>query len=84
MQAFNAYTVINYKKGSEKRARWQKIGAAFAHKDNEGFDLVLFAVPVDGRVVLRKPMSKEAIEATAAMDYDDEDAKAWIDGQLAT
>lgn len=82
MPVFNAYTVITYKKGSEKRARWQKIGAAFAHKDNEGFDIVLFAIPMDGRIVLRKPKSKEAIEAAAEIDFDDEDAKSWIDGVL--
>ena len=39
---------------------WTKIGAAFAHKDGEGFDLVLEAVPLDGRVSLRVPKERES------------------------
>lgn len=53
----NAYTVRNYEKnaegGKQDAASWSKIGVAFSHKDAKGLDLVLDAVPVDGRVVLR-------------------------------
>ncbi len=35
---------------------WDRVGAAFGHKDEQGFDLVLDSVPVGGRVVLRIPM----------------------------
>jgi len=47
-----AYSVSN---GSEEKARWTRIGAAFAHKDAAGFDIVLDALPVTGRIVLREP-----------------------------
>jgi hypothetical protein len=53
----NAYTVRNYEKsteaGKQDASQWSKIGVAFSHKDGKGLDLVLDAVPVDGRVVLR-------------------------------
>lgn len=34
---------------------WTKIGVAFAHKDEKGFSLILEALPVDGRLTVRKP-----------------------------
>lgn len=37
----------------DKKANWREIGVAFQHKDGKGFDLLLDAVPVNGRVVLR-------------------------------
>lgn len=77
MQSFNAYSVLNYKKGNEKRSKWQKIGVVFEHKDGEGFDVVLSALPINGRIVLRKPKSKEAL---AALDDDAEDGvKGWFE-----
>ena len=33
---------------------WLKIGAAWANKDEKGFNLVLQALPLDGRLVLRE------------------------------
>lgn len=38
----------------DKKSTWREIGVAFKHKDGKGFDLLLDAVPVDGRVVLRE------------------------------
>ena len=32
---------------------WSKIGVAFLHKDGKGLEVVLDALPVSGRVVLR-------------------------------
>jgi hypothetical protein len=43
---------------SGEKAYWDRVGAAFAHKDGEGFDLVLDALPIDGRVTLRVPSEK--------------------------
>lgn len=37
----------------DKKSNWREIGVAFKHKDGKGFDLLLDAVPVSGRVVLR-------------------------------
>ena len=49
--AFNAFSV-DEREG--KDPFWLKIGAAFEHKDGKGYNLVLQALPIDGRVVLRE------------------------------
>ena len=50
--------------GDGKDAFWTKIGAAWPHEDGRGFNLQLTAVPITGRVTLRKP--KERTEEPAA------------------
>lgn len=40
--------------GESKDAFWTKIGAAWPHDDNKGFNIQLSAVPINGRVVLRE------------------------------
>jgi len=37
---------------------WSQIGAAWFNKDGEGINLQLDALPVSGRVTLRKPKGK--------------------------
>ncbi len=37
----------------EGDSSWTKIGVGFVHEDGKGFDVVLEALPVSGRVVLR-------------------------------
>ena len=37
---------------------WLKIGAAWQHKDKKGFNIVLHATPVSGKLVLREPQEK--------------------------
>ncbi len=44
-----AYTVRNI---TEEKSWWSQVGAAWAHKDGKGFNVTLFANPVDGKVVL--------------------------------
>ena len=52
--SFLAYTVRDYTKSSgEPDASWTRIGVAFAHADGWGYDLVLDALPLNGRIVLR-------------------------------
>ena len=47
--------------GEGEAAFWTKIGAAWAHEDGEGFNISLTAVPLNGRMVVRKPKAnKEA------------------------
>lgn len=59
-----AYVVTEYTKGKEKRSFWQRVGVGFLHKDGEGIDVILDALPVSGRVTLRKPKpDEEAPEA---------------------
>ena len=39
--------------GDGDKKRWTEIGAAWPHKDAEGFSLNLEALPVTGRLVMR-------------------------------
>ena len=48
--AYRAYTVI---KREGKDDYWLNLGVAFAHDDGEGFNLLLQALPLDGKLVLR-------------------------------
>lgn len=44
------YVVRPYGDG---KASWSRVAVAWAHKDDQGFDVRMDAVPVDGRLVLR-------------------------------
>ena len=47
--------------GEGDAAFWTKLGAAWAHEDGEGFNIQLTAMPLNGRLVVRKPKAnKEA------------------------
>ena len=50
--AYRAYTVI---KRDGQDDFWLAIGAAFGHQDGDGYNIVLQALPIDGKVVLRLP-----------------------------
>ncbi|MBK6707991.1 MAG: hypothetical protein IPG54_11140 [Sphingomonadales bacterium] len=45
--------------GDGDNARWTDIGVAFATKDGNGFTLILNAIPVNGRVVMRTADDKK-------------------------
>ncbi|MGX5806007.1 hypothetical protein ACWGS9_33075 [Bradyrhizobium sp. Arg314] len=55
---YHAYTVREAKVEGQK-GFWTRIGAFFAHEDGEGGTLLLEALPIDGRIVLRTPKSDE-------------------------
>ncbi|WBY08940.1 hypothetical protein PIB19_05955 [Sphingomonas sp. 7/4-4] len=40
--------------GTGKSAKWTEIGAAWPNKDGEGFSITCGAVPLQGRIVMRK------------------------------
>ena len=46
-----AYTVKPIEDG--RKSIWSKIGAAWSHKDGQGYEVRMDALPVDGRIVLR-------------------------------
>jgi len=46
-----AYTVKPI--GDGRKSIWSKIGAAWSHKDGQGYEVRMDALPVDGRIVLR-------------------------------
>ena len=35
---------------------WNKVGAAWKHKDGHGYTIQLEVVPINGRIVLRTPL----------------------------
>lgn len=39
--------------GQDGKSYFNRIGAAFEHRDQEGFNIRLDAVPVDGKITLR-------------------------------
>lgn len=45
--------------GDRENAFWTKIGSAWLHEDGEGLNLVLSAMPMTGRLVIRKWEAKE-------------------------
>jgi len=55
--SFDAFQV---KDGADDKSYFNRVGAAFAHRDGEGHTVQLDSVPVDGRIVLRTP--KERLE----------------------
>ena len=48
--AYRAYTVV---KRENKDDYWLNLGVAFPHEDGEGLNLLLQALPIDGKIVLR-------------------------------
>jgi hypothetical protein len=55
--AYRAYTVVK-REGQDDF--WLAIGAAFMHQDGDGYNIVLQALPIDGKVVLRLPKEDKA------------------------
>lgn len=53
---YTAYTVVK-REGQDDY--WLAIGAAFQHQDGDGFNVVLQALPINGKIVLRIPKSTE-------------------------
>ena len=39
-----------------EKSYWNKVGAAWVHKDARGYTLQLVSLPVGGRIVLRQPL----------------------------
>ena len=41
------------------KAFWNKVGAAWQHKDGKGMTLQLETLPINGRIVLRQPSEQK-------------------------
>lgn len=48
-----SYIAYQVSEGQNDNSYFNKIGAAFAHKDGEGHNITLESMPVDGRITLR-------------------------------
>jgi len=46
--------------GDGDNARWTDIGVAWATKDGKGYTLILNAIPINGRIVMRTNDEKDA------------------------
>lgn len=46
-------------RGDGDEASWSRIGAAWDHKDGDGFSIKLEMVPLNGRIVMRRPKAEK-------------------------
>ena len=53
--AYRAFSVLK-REGQDDF--WQPLGAAFPHQDGKGYNIVLQALPLDGKIVLREPQAE--------------------------
>ncbi len=45
--------------GEGDSAFWTKVGAAWRHDDGEGLNITLTALPINGRLVIRKAKAEQ-------------------------
>jgi hypothetical protein len=57
------HTAYVVRDGKDDQSFWREIGSQWPHKDGKGFDLILDALPINGRIVIRlnepKPKSED-------------------------
>ncbi|MBN9890588.1 hypothetical protein [Salipiger abyssi] len=49
-----------------EKSFWNKVGAAWKHKDGRGYSLQLETCPINGRIVLRLPLEDAEANANEA------------------
>ena len=60
---YRAYVVEDV---DEDNSFWTQVGSVFAHEDKKGFNVLLKALPLDGKLVLRKYTDTNMDEKAAA------------------
>ncbi len=68
-----AYSVIR-REGQDDY--WLNIGLAFPHKDGRGFNIVLQALPLDGKIVCREVTEEDPTEAAPQQRVRQEGSRA--------
>ena len=58
------YTVREYVSNGEKLSAWTKIGVAFPHKKGPGLNIVLEALPLDGKITVYPQSDKKPGQAS--------------------
>lgn len=54
-ERYDVLLVETYEDGAgAEKSRWMRIGVAFAHKDGNGMNVNLSAIPVTGKLVIRR------------------------------
>ncbi len=54
-----SHLAYHVREGSGDKGFWNRIGAAWQHKDGKGFNIQLDVVPLDGRITLRVASEKK-------------------------
>ena len=55
-----SHFVYTVREGNENNSDfWTKIGAAFSHNDGKGFSVIMDALPLDGKITIRKAEPKK-------------------------
>ncbi len=62
---YEVFVVENYedREGAE-RSNWTRVGVAFPHKDGLGLNVDLKAIPVSGKLVIRRHDAKARAQQT--------------------
>jgi len=60
--ALIAYTVT----GDDEKTFWTRIGTAWPHKNGEGFNIELAALPLGGRIVMITPKAEQGADGEIA------------------
>ena len=53
-----AYIAYQVRDGKTDKGFFTRIGVAFPHSDGQGFNVLLDAIPLDGKIALRTPSEK--------------------------
>ena len=56
---YDVFVVENYEDGAgTEKSNWTRVGVAFPHKDENGLSVELRAIPVNGKLVIRRHEAK--------------------------
>jgi hypothetical protein len=66
---YQAYTVVK-REGQDDF--WLNIGAAFMHQDGDGYNIMLQALPINGKIVLRPPKGEPEMHETTPKENNGE------------
>ena len=69
-----SHIAYHVRENDEGKAFFNRVGSAFAHKDGKGFNVLLDASPVDGKITLRtaEDRLKDARQGRSATDQGQE------------
>jgi hypothetical protein len=58
-ERYDVFVVENYEDGAgTEKSNWTRVGVAFPHKDENGLSVELRAIPVNGKLVIRRHEAK--------------------------
>ena len=64
--AYRVYTVEDI---DEDNSFWTLVGTAFPHEDRKGMNILLKALPIDGRLVLRRYESPKVPDTDSSASH---------------